>query len=103
MSLDQPHVNSGVYVLRCEDGKFYVGKSRDIYQRLSSHNAAWTEEYHPVEVEEVFPAEVGLKELEREVTLMYMREHGWENVRGAGWTKVEMKRPPKALRQEAVA
>lgn len=103
MVLEHPHINSGVYVLRCEQGKYYVGKSRDIYQRLSSHDTAWTNEYHPIEIEDVFPAEVGLKELEREVTLMYMREHGWENVRGAGWTKTDMSRPPTPLREKPSA
>lgn len=101
--MKHPHINSGVYVLRLENGKFYVGASEDIHRRLSNHSAAWTQEHQPIEVEDVFPAHTGLKDLEREVTLMYMREHGWENVRGAGWTRVNMSNPPRVLRSAVPA
>lgn len=99
MEMSHPHINSGVYVLRLEDGKFYVGASQDFHQRLNNHSSAWTEEFEPVEVVDVFPAKDDLHELEREVTLMVMEEHGWENVRGAGWTQVNMSNPPRALRE----
>lgn len=103
LQTDYPHVDSGVYVLRLEGGKYYVGSSEDIHRRLSNHSSEWTKRYNPIEVVDTFPAYTGLKDLEREVTLMYMKEHGWENVRGAGWTKVDMKRPPKALRPRTSA
>jgi predicted GIY-YIG superfamily endonuclease len=86
-----------VYCLRLESGKFYVGKSTDIDERLKSHSAKWTQEYDPISVDDVFPANTELKALEREVTLMYMSKYGWQNVRGAGWTSVNMKGPPKDL------
>lgn len=103
MERDHPHVASGVYALRLEEGKYYVGESSDIDNRIEDHASEWTMVYRPVSVDDVFPAKHGLKELEREVTLMYMQEHGWENVRGAGWTRVEMENPPKPLRDAAVA
>ena len=42
-----------VYVLKLEDGKFYVGKSKDVDARLREHRKgakkwAWTAKYKPV-------------------------------------------------------
>lgn len=101
--MEHPHINSGVYVLRLEGGKFYVGESEDIYERVNNHSSAWTKEHRPIEIEEVFPAKEDLKQLEKEVTLMYMRRKGWRNVRGYAWTKRGMDRPPVPLRGKAVA
>lgn len=105
MTLDNPlpHVNSGVYVLLLEGSNFYVGMSRDIHQRLKGHSTAWTSKHEPLEIEEIFPAKKDLKQLEKEVTLMYMRDKGWENVRGYAWTEVDMSRPPKAIRNNITA
>lgn len=101
MMREHPHIESGVYVLRLEQGKFYVGASRNIQRRIENHNSVWTQKYKPESVDDVFPAKEQIKELEREVTLMYMKRYGWENVRGAGWTKTEMENKPKPLREHA--
>lgn len=94
-----PYINCGVYALLLEDSKFYVGLSRDMEKRFrGGHNSEWTSRYEPIKIHDKFPAKVELKKLEREVTLLYMRRYGWDRVRGAGWTKVEMERPPKILR-----
>lgn len=98
MKLKHPYIESGVYVLRLVAGKYYVGASENIQQRVEGHSSAWTRQYEPIEVDDVFPAKTDLHDLEREVTLMYMEEHGWQNVRGAGWTKVDMRNPPRELR-----
>ena len=37
-------------------------------------------------------------QMEREVTLHYMRKYGWRQVRGGPWSKAVMKRPPRELR-----
>lgn len=103
MITEHPHITSGVYVLRLEQGKFYVGASTNIQARVQNHDSVWTRKYEPIMVDDVFPAKEDIKDLEREVTLMYMRRHGWENVRGAGWTRAEMESKPKPLREPAVA
>jgi predicted GIY-YIG superfamily endonuclease len=103
MQRQHPHINSGVYALRLEHGKFYVGASKDIDRRISNHKSEWTQIHKPKSLDNVFPAKHNLKDLEREVTLMYMREHGWEDVRGAGWTRVDMQNEPKPLREPITA
>ncbi len=41
-----------VYILRCCDGSFYVGRSEDVEKRVAAHNdgrgAAWTARRRPV-------------------------------------------------------
>jgi len=101
MMSEYPHIISGVYVLRLEHGKFYVGASTDIHRRIDGHGTVWTKEHRPISVHDVFPAKHNIKELEREVTLMYMDMYGWENVRGAGWTQRDMDNKPRALRQSS--
>jgi predicted GIY-YIG superfamily endonuclease len=43
-----------VYILRCADGSFYVGKTNDLYTRLTEHQsgvgAAYTAVRRPVEM-----------------------------------------------------
>ena len=87
-----------LYVLELEHGKFYVGVTQNLniryYQHYSGFGAKWTRLHKPVRILQVMP---GGEAKEREVTLKLMREHGWENVRGGPWCKVDMKRPPEAL------
>ena len=87
------------YVLVLEDNKYYVGKSSSLNIRIGSHwtgcGARWTRLHKPVCIKCVH---VGDKE--KELTLAMMREHGWENVRGHAWCKVDMNNPPKELMQK---
>jgi predicted GIY-YIG superfamily endonuclease len=83
-----------IYVLELANGKYYVGYSLLYKHRIEKHFAgegsSWTRLHKPVKVLEVVD---GDKDTEREVTLRYMREYGWENVRGAGYTAVNIHKP----------
>jgi len=82
------------YVLSLQNGKYYIGITNDFTNRVNAHlngnGSSWTKLHKPIEVIEQF---VGGKDNEREKTLDYMRKYGWENVRGGGWTAVNLKRP----------
>ena len=88
-----------VYVLECEHGKWYVGITLNLNQRLAQHvagtGARWTRLHRPLRVYKVIsPA---AEETERQETLRLMLQKGWENVRGGPWCRPEMNAPPAAL------
>lgn len=81
-----------VYVLKLEDGCYYVGITMDLNKRLSQHwigeGAKWTKLHKPVSVERIiFPAEGDT--IENDTTKAIMELYGKENVRGGSWCKVE--------------
>jgi hypothetical protein len=76
-----------VYVLRCKNGKYYVGKTEAsrLNTRQAEHLAGdcwWTRQHPPLEVVEEVPCG-GFPFLELAMTYHYMNLHGTENVRGA--------------------
>jgi len=87
-----------VYVLKLENDKWWVGKttnlSKIVKQYKNGKGPPWTLINKVIDVEEV-RENVNLKE----VTLEYMRNYGWENVRGYAWSQWNMKNPPKELRK----
>lgn len=81
-----------IYILECERGKYYVGKSNNIDNRLYTHKfyygSAWTSKYRPVKV---------LKMLEDcdiydedKYTIMMMDKYGIDNVRGGSFTRISL-------------
>ncbi|NVM46426.1 MAG: topoisomerase DNA-binding C4 zinc finger domain-containing protein [Candidatus Lokiarchaeota archaeon] len=88
--------SKAVFILRLEHGKWYVGKSSNVNIRVSNLKKKgnyWIQMNKLIALEEV-RENADLKE----VTLEYMREYGWENVRGYAWSQWNMKNPPKELR-----
>jgi len=87
-----------VYTLELEDGFFYVGTSNQINLRIAAHwagqGARWTRLHKPVRIKSVC---LGGRDVEKQVTLSMMREHGFQKVRGGPWTKPVMRRPPSDL------
>lgn len=92
----------GVYALRLSGDRYYVGSSTDMTQRIPNHSSSWTETYPIQAIDDLWPfpdaSESELHEWEREVTLRYMEEKGWERVRGAAWCQRDLERPPIVLR-----
>ena len=86
-----------VYVLRLENDKWWIGKTTNIKRTLkkikNGEGSPWTIINRLKKLEE-------LRENSdlKEVTLEYMRNYGWENVRGYAWSQWNMKNPPKELR-----
>lgn len=99
-----------IYVLELVNGKYYVGKTLNNGQRMNSHfngkGSNWTKLYEPlriIDVKEIVEGtwtdwELWSNHHEKEKTLEIMREYGWENVRGAGWCKVDMQEPGEFVR-----
>jgi predicted GIY-YIG superfamily endonuclease len=87
-----------IYVLELENSKYYVGFTNNLEKRLYCHfnygGSCWTKIHKPVKVIETLE---GGKDIEKLVTLKYMRLYGWENIRGAAWTQRNLKNPPKDL------
>ena len=84
-------MKSWVYVLRCQAGKFYVGSTRDLPERLQSHfvgdgfGSNWTMQYKPVDVLRCTEVSGCPLALEKAVTVQLMLEHGYKNVAGSSW------------------
>ena len=82
--LDMDDEPAYVYVLVLDKGRYYVGKTKDIETRYTSHSngtgAAWTCIYKPVSVAEHFIAETRFTEENK--TKEYMLRHGIHKVRG---------------------
>jgi len=89
------------YVLKLENGKYYVGISENLNKRIGQHMASqgskWTREHHPIGLIGVQMLSSYDKEWEKATTFQMMLRFGWENVRGASWCRVEMKNVPKGL------
>lgn len=90
-----------VYVLALENGKFYVGYTNSkirIIAHFQGEGSSWTKLHKPIAVvEHITPVYV---DTEKQTTLRYMRLHGWENVRGGGWSQVNLAKKPTALQNE---
>ena len=110
-SLDPVPSRAWVYVLELQDGRFYIGCSKDLCRRMEEHwlskAARYTRVYPPIRVYAVHRCEgsgADVLALERRVTLDTMRycieTHGagaWERVRGSVWTSIDMPQPPREL------
>jgi predicted GIY-YIG superfamily endonuclease len=90
-----------LYVLRLENGCWYIGSSRNVDKRFKTHQkgkgAAWTKRHKPLEIVETRPtgltsdAEAAL--LEDELTLEYARMYGTDCVRGGGYCQTKPRWP----------
>lgn len=88
-----------LYVLQCEDDKWYVGKSSDVARRFKQHQdgkgAAWTREYKPVRIAETRP--ITSIHDETNVTKDMMKKYGIDNVRGGAYSQVELSEDVETL------
>lgn len=92
-----------IYVLKLQQGKYYVGKTNNPVKRLEDHQnglgSAWTKTYKVEKVEEIMDidTDTGKYFIELGVTLHYMKLYGIENVRGADYCRIHL---PKEQRIE---
>jgi len=89
-----------VYTLLLESGRFYVGWSRAVENRIAQHfsgaGSKWTIQHKPLQV---LACVAGDTRLEDVVTISLMCQHGWERVRGGRWCQLALEGPPDAVRR----
>jgi hypothetical protein len=90
------------YTLMLRNNKFYVGSTDNIYLRLLEHclmtpaSASWVKEWGPpTRLLDVIRKSRG--DTEKYKTLEMMSMFSYENVRGAQYCRVDMRRPPIEL------
>jgi len=81
-----------IYILKCEENKYYIGKTKKLAIRLEDHfnenGAEWTKIYKPVEVMELHSNCNSFDE--DKFTLQYMEKYGIDNVRGGTFTRFRL-------------
>lgn len=79
-----------IYTLLLSNNKYYVGFTENLTQRMEQHfkseGAKWTQLHKPVKIIEVVEETNDWQE--DFTTLVMMRKHGIENVRGGMWCSV---------------
>jgi predicted GIY-YIG superfamily endonuclease len=83
-----------IYVLKCEKGKYYVGKTRgEVTSRFRQHltqdrGSSWTLRFQPERILAIYPDSEDSDE--NKVTKEWMKLKGIENVRGGLYTSIEI-------------
>jgi predicted GIY-YIG superfamily endonuclease len=83
-----------IYVLKLEQGKYYIGKTDNPQFRLETHfnyngsASAWTQKYKPLKVLKIIPNCNDYDE--DKYTRQYMDKYGIANVRGGSFVKVNL-------------
>jgi predicted GIY-YIG superfamily endonuclease len=83
---------TNIYILRLEQGRYYVGKSDNPQKRLQEHingkGAAWTRKYKPIALEKEIPNVSDFDE--DKYTKEYMFKYGIDNVRGGSYVEINL-------------
>ena len=81
-----------IYVLKCQQNKYYVGKTNNPNVRLESHGttegSAWTKKYKPIKVMELIKNCDDYDE--DKYTKIYMDKYGIDNVRGGSFVSMKL-------------
>ena len=99
-TVDYTGIPGHVYTLLLESGRFYVGWSSAVENRIAQHfsgaGSKWTMQHKPLQVLACVPGDTRLEDV---VTISLMCQHGWERVRGGRWCQLALEGPPDALRR----
>lgn len=80
-----------LYVLQLSSGKYYVGKTKNIFNRLLQHKqnkgSKWTRKFSVLNLRYLFYSN---EDLENSLTLVVMKKYGVTNVRGGKWVREEL-------------
>ena len=80
-----------IYILLCEQDKYYIGKTKDLAARYTQHvtgeGSEWTKKYKPIKIIHSFEGD----ELDEDkYVLKYMTSYGIDNVRGGAFSKITL-------------
>ena len=86
-----------VYVLECEGGRIYVGKTDNGERRLKQHitgqGAKWTKKYKPKRIIDYYR---GMSDRdEKKITEKMIKKYGASKVRGGPYVKTKMTKKMK--------
>lgn len=91
--------NLTIYILSCENNKYYVGKTKDLDFRLENHfdgsGSAWTALYKPIKLIELYENCDSYDE--DKYTLKMMEKHGVNNVRGGSFSQIDLDKNQQEL------
>lgn len=96
-----------IYVLELKNGNYYIGQSvKDAKKRIKKHfkgkGSAWTKKHHPEAIKEII--DIGeltytqAEEIESQYVVKYMKNYGWEKVRGGFFTYSDNEKHLSTLR-----
>ena len=86
-----------IYVLQCENNKYYVGRTNNLEQRIDNHfnnfGSYWTIRYKPIKILKMYH---NCDEYDEDkYTLKYMKKYGIDNVRGGSFVRLTLSKYEK--------
>ena len=97
-------MTTNLYVLKLEQGNYYVGKTEDldrrIAQHMDGHGSAWTRKYKPISVIEKIKNASHFDEDSK--TEEYMSKYGVDKVRGGSYIETNLSDEQKAHLQKKI-
>lgn len=95
---------TNIYILKLEENRYYVGKSKDIDNRYEQHisndGSSWTQKFKPIEIIKVINNCDSFEEDKQVKQLMSI--YGIDNVRGGSYTKINLTEEEKKLLQKEI-
>ena len=78
-----------IYILKCENDKYYIGKTKNYQYRFEQHKngngSEWTRLHKPYKILKIIPCHDCFDE--DKYTKIYMLKYGIDNVRGGSYTQ----------------
>jgi predicted GIY-YIG superfamily endonuclease len=95
---------TNIYILNLENGKYYIGKSNNIANRVQQHiegdGSVWTRKYKPISVKQILQ-NVSPFEEDKHVK-EYMAKYGIDNVRGGSYVSEYLTHEEYSLLQKEI-
>lgn len=80
-----------IYILKLEEGKYYIGKTNSLADRYRQHNegtgSKWTAKYKPINIIDTHPGDGYDEDM---YTKRYMSLYGIDNVRGGSYCTIDL-------------